>query len=309
MAANYYTSKYGTKINVTGLSGKPLNKIKGLADSRYGTKAQAMAQKQRTMIPKVSAPQTAVQEAVPPAATPAPNVTPINTQPLANATPPAQQQPSPGTVDTLFPSTRMFEPKNYEGSPLYKFQVQEGQKQLSKSLAARGLSNSGKAIEDELNIPLRAAAQDTDRMTRIASENADRLKSFQDNEALRQERAGNNQWDRTFSLAELMAQQSPWAGALAGLNNSANLTQDAGNAQANYLKEAYKKIIASGGGGGGGRGGGSAPVIPAGIDLSNIQKAQLQNQINNQNSQTNLWGNVLTQLPYGDIFKGIGSLF
>lgn len=367
---NYYTSKYGTKVNVTGLSGKPLAKIQGLADSRYGTKAQALADKQRLMIPKVSPPLTtapgvqtpatttpaatnpaqkftqvaaangaaltpdqikynnllvkiknkkattadmhernrlynlvgnpALGAAAPAAATPvadaAPTgVTPVDNSPIANAAPGTPSSPSPGTVETLFPSTRMFEPQNYEGSPLYKFQVQQGQKQLSKSLAARGLSNSGHAIEEELNIPLRAAAQDTDRITRIASENADRLKSFQDNEALRQERAGNTQWDRSFNLAELMANQSPWVGALAGLNNTANLTQDAGNAEANYLKEAYKRIIAaSGGGGGGGSGGGGSSAqpltVPTGPNYSNITPQQIVAN----NSSNNGWTNILT---------------
>jgi len=228
----------------------------------------------------------------------APNpIQPLNTQPIANATPPAQTGPSPGTVETLFPSTRMFEPKNYEGSPLYQFQVKEGQKQLSKSLAARGLTNSGHAIEEELNIPLRAAAQDTDRMTRIASENADRLKSFQDNEALRLERAGNNQWDRSYSLAELMSRQSPWTAALAGLNNSADITSDAGQAQANFLKDYYQRIIASGGGG---RGGGTAatPVpLPSGPDFTNI----MPTQIGGDYSSNKGWIDILT--------KGISSLF
>lgn len=298
MAKTFYTSKFGTKINTTGIAGKPLQKIQSLADSKYGTKAQAFAKKQRLKIPKTGGPLTTTQ---PTTETPVANPNPINPQDysnITNATPAPVQQPSPGTVETLFPSTRMFEPKNYEGSPLYKFQVQQGQKQLSKSLAARGLNNSGHAIEEELNIPLRAAAQDTDRMTRIASENADRLKSFQDNEALRLERAGNNQWDRAYSLASLMAQQSPWAGALAGLNNTADITSEAGKAQANFLQDYYKRVIASGGGRGGSGGGGGTPVaLPTGPDYSNIMPTQIAADYSSNNG----WMNLLT--------KGLSNLF
>lgn len=230
---------------------------------------------------------------------PAPVQNPIpqqNFNNIATAAPGVQQQASPGTVETLFPSTRMFEPKNYEGSPLYKFQVDQGQKQLAKSLAAKGLTNSGHAIEQELNIPLQAAAQDTDRMTRVASENADRLKSFQDNEALRLERAGNNQWDRSYSLASLMAQQSPWAGALAGLNNSADITSEAGKSQANFLKDYYKRIIASGGGGSGGSAATPLP-LPTGPDYSNITPSQIAGDYSSNNG----WMNILT--------KGLSNLF
>jgi len=233
--------------------------------------------------------------------TPATPVTPVETAPPAT-TPPAMSPPltSPGNTEALFPSTRMFEPKNYEGSPLYQFQVKSGMDQLTKSLAARGLYNSGKAIQDEINIPRQAAAQDTDRMTRVASENADRLKSFQDNEALRLERAGNAQWDRQFNLASLMAQQSPWAASLAGLNNTADLTKQSGDAQANYLRDAYNRVIASGGGGGrsGGSGTAATPIaLPTGPDYSNIAPTQ----IGGDYSSNKGWLNILTGLA--------GSLF
>jgi hypothetical protein len=181
-----------------------------------------------------------------------PAVAPLNPTNTATAAPVAQPVQSQQNVNTLYPSTTMFEPKNYEGSPLYQFQVKEGQRQLASSLAAKGLTNSGEAIRQELNIPMQAAAQDTDRMTRIASENADRATSFMNNEALRQERAGNNQWDRAYSIASLMASQSPWNAAISGLDNSASAREALGSANSNYLKDAYGRVISSGGGGGSG---------------------------------------------------------
>lgn len=224
-----------------------------------------------------------------------PTIPVLDTKAVANPATPAPATPAPGTAETLFPSTRMFEPQNYEGSPLYQFQLKEGQKQVARSLAARGLTNSGYGIEQELNVPLRAAAQDTDRMTRIASENADRLKSFQDNEALRLERQGNNQWDRAYSIAQLMADQSPWNAAVAGLNNSADVVSAAGNAQANYLRDAYGRIIPNSGGGGGG-GGGTPIQLPSGPDYSNITPLQIKGDYSSNNGWMNILTNGLTSL-------------
>lgn len=226
---------------------------------------------------------------------PTPNtIQPVTTPqaPPAAVTPPAATPPSQDQLETLFPSTRMFEPQNYEGSPLYQFQVKEGLDQVSKSLAARGLTNSGAGIRAELNVPMMAAAQDTDRMTRIASENANRLESFQNNEALRQERAGNNQWDRMYSLAQLMAQQSPWDAAVGGLDSSATIMNAQGQSQANFLKDYYQRIIAAGGGGGGG---GQPGVMPTGPDYSNIIPAQ----INANYDSSKGWGNIFTQALAG----------
>lgn len=195
------------------------------------------------------------------------------TPPPGAAAPPADQtvgvpagETPENITNTIFPNTRMFEPENYEGSPLYKFQVQEGEKALARSLAKRGLGNSGHAITEELNVPMRAAAQDTDRMTRIAEGNADRLYNIQNNEANRLERAGNDQWGRIYDTASLMAGQNPWQGALGGLDAYAGMTEKSGSAMANFLKDYYRK--SSGGGGGGSAG---TPIaIPGGPDYSNI---------------------------------------
>lgn len=278
----YFTSQYGTKIDVSGLSAADVKKVTDLANAKYGTRAAAYANSVRAKIPKAP---TAPAMATPTQTTSTPEAS-------IPATGGAPVVPGQSSAEALFPGTRMFEPQNYEGSPLYKFQVQEGQKQLAKSLAAKGLTGSGKAIEDELNVNLRAAAQDTDRMTRIASENADRLYNMQNNEALRQERAGNSQWDRQFSLAQLMAEQSPWSAALAGLNNTADLTSAQGKEQANYLREAIRRAIASGGGGGGVR-----ATVPAGPDYSNIDLAGLTGGASSRSG----WTNLLTQ--------GLASLF
>lgn len=275
MAPTMYKSPYG-QVKTQGLQGKQLNRVQYLANNNRLGQAQKASQKFR--VPKVQPPQGP-------------------TQPVVSSAPIAQAQPAPAApgqdlTSTMFPNERMFEPQNYEGSPLYKFQVKAGEDALAKSLSARGLTGSGEAIRQELNIPMQAAAQDTDRITRLASENANRLQTYQTNEADRLERNSNNQWQRGLSLAELMAQQSPWQGALQGLNQTANLTKQQGQSLANYLSSQYSR--------GGGRGRGSAFVpaqLPTGPDFSNLRPAE----ISGQQSSNNGWGGILSGL--------LGSLF
>jgi hypothetical protein len=389
-----FTSNYGTRINTTGITGKPLQRIQSLANSAHGLQAQQIAQRARVMIPKVAQPGNPIDGGgvlppghpidgggvLPPGQTPPAAFDPSRSQSridylskvrpndpqiailkqriqnggaappvdvnritariayltkirpndpqikilqgkLAAGTPPPDTMtrgpahnlpgqpdaPVPGsTIDgggappdgtaapadpnlanTQFPSERLFEPQNYQGSPLYQFQVKSGEDQLAKSLAAKGLTGSGSAIQQEINVPLMAAAQDTDRMTQLATANANRLQTYQTNEADRLERAGNNQWDRSFNIAKLLADQSPWAAGLAGLNNTADLTKGLGDAQANYLKDAYGRVIAVRSS----PGQAFTPIpTPSGPNYSNITPAQIAGG----QSSNNGWLNVLT---------------
>lgn len=279
---NYFTSNYGTKINVSGLNNNQLTKVQNLANSKYGTRAATLADQWRTKIPKAQP--TPVQNAVPQPTPPTPINPPVPPQVSAED----QQR----TANTLFPTERMFEPQNYEGSPLYQFQVKQGQDQLGKSLASRGLTNSGYGITQEVNIPMQAAAQDTDRMTQVATGNANRLQTMQENEAMRKERAGNEQWNRNYSLAQLMADQSPWNAAISGLGSTADTTTAAGSAYSNYLRDAYQRMISGGGGGGGF----NPTALPGGPDYSNINLAALNGNTNSGNNWLNLGINALSKL-------------
>jgi hypothetical protein len=289
---NIFKSNYGTKINIKGLNSKQVNKIQNLANNKYGDRAAKLASQWQTRIPKATTPPPTgggVTQGV--TNQPGPGNPALATQQPAAT--PAPAAPSQDVANNLFPSERMFEPKNYQGSPLYQFQVQQGQKQLGRSLAARGLTNSGKGIEEELNIPMMAAAQDTDRMSRVAENNANRLQTMQENEAMRRERAGNTQWDRQFSLAELMARESPWAASLEGLGAYGDNTKAAGSAYADYLRNAFTRAI-----GGGGGGAGFTPTqLPSGPDYSMIDLAGINSK---GNSSTN-WLNIIGQ--------GLGSFF
>lgn len=272
MATNIYKSPYGS-VNLGGLNQRQQTRAQFLANNNRMGEANRSIRKWR--IPKAPAPAQNTQPVV-------------SSQGIANAQPPAPTSPTQDTTNTVFPNSQMFEPKNYQGSPLYQFQVKTGEDQLAKSLAAKGLTNSGAAIQQELNIPMMAAAQDTDRMQQNANNNANRLQSYQMAEADRLERAGNNQWDRGLSLAQLMAQQSPWQAALGGLDQTGSLTKEQGKSLANYLASQYSR-------GGGGRRGGSGftPIaLPSGPDFSNIQPAQ----ISGNQSSSNGWQNVITGL-------------
>jgi hypothetical protein len=61
--AKYYTSPYGTKIDITGLTAAQVAKVKAQADAKYGTKAAALASSYRKQAggttPTTSTPSTA----------------------------------------------------------------------------------------------------------------------------------------------------------------------------------------------------------------------------------------------------------
>lgn len=283
--ANFYTAPTGVRINTAGFTPRAVNRL-GRITTNQGLKAgQTYANQYRTTkIPKVSPPLTTPTETTPPAVNPIPAQNYSN---IANAQTPSSIPTDQNSLNTVFPNERMFEPQNYQGSPLYQFQVKAGEDQLAKSLAAKGLTNSGAAIRQELNIPMMAAAQDTDRIQQNANNNANRLQTYQTNEADRLERASNNQWGRYMDIANLMAAQSPWEAAIGGLNNYGNTKDAAGQANAKYLADAYRRIIASGGGGKG-----FVPMpVPSGPDYSNIG---LQQIVGNAQS-SNAWTNILSQ--------------
>ena len=280
----FFTSTLGTKINVAGLNPNQLKKIQQLANSGYGTKATQLAKTLQSRISKVA---PTVEQAPVPAGPP--QVMPNETGdigPNTAGTPPAAPPTNPDNTNALFPTATMFE-KGFAGDPLYDWQVKQGLEQVDKSLAARGLTNSGAGIKAELQVPQQAAALATDRMQQLATNNADRLYNIQQNEANRLYNQGNDQWNHALSLAQLMAAQSPYDSALAGLNNTASLTQNQAKAQANYLAQAYKKVF---GGGGGGAAPVPIPVPTGGPDYSNI----MPTQIAGNTSSNNGWLNLLT---------------
>ena len=238
----------------------------------------AIAAARRAQTPQVAPP---LQEPAPqPAPAPAPAPAP---------------QPDPNAGEALFPSARNFTPKDYEGDPLYQFQLKQGQKALGSSLAAKGLRNSGAAIEQELDLPLRLAAQNSERMNTNAQKDADRYAALGENEANRLERREDAGWRRAYDWTSLGLDQSPWAQAYSGLGSLGDLN----SAEGKSLAQAIMASV-SGGGGGGRGGGGSTPFVapPPGQP----------NYINT--NPNNIFGDASSSAGYGSIVSDLlASIF
>ena len=192
--------------------------------------------------------------------TPAAPATPVANQPAPTPIAPQQQAANSATssnsasaTEALFPSMRAMEPSAYEGSPLYKFQADEGMKRLNRLMASRGLSNSGAEIEANSKFLQELGANEADKTRGYAQTEADRLERMQQSESTRLERTGNEQWNRYYNMLSLMANQNPMSYAYDGTTNAGNIISGIGKRKADYISGAYDRpSIGAGGGGGGG---------------------------------------------------------
>lgn len=171
----------------------------------------------------------------------APEVAPEAPNPYIEAEKTAKAAPADYS-NALFPNVRAFEPENYEGSPMYKFQLQEGQRALDRLYASRGLVNSGAEIEGNQRFVTDLGAREADRAQKIAETEADRLERMQLQEANRLERVDNNNFDRMYSILQLMANQSPLELGYRGASDSASLKDSFGSNMANYYSQAYPNL-------------------------------------------------------------------
>lgn len=181
-------------------------------------------------------------------AAPANNIPPPNDQ--VTATQPMQQPQAPqgnGNANALFPDERMFEFENYSGSPMYKFQQEQGLKALDKRLAATGQLGSGFQFENYNKFLNELGANEAERNSQITMRAADRLERMQENESQRRERAGNENWNRNYQLLSLMAAQNPMSYAFQGTQNLGDAYGGLGNRADSFYSDFYPR--ASGGGG------------------------------------------------------------
>lgn len=198
-------------------------------------------------------------------------------------------------MNPLFPSIRAMEPANYEGSPLYKFQQQQGEDRIKKLLNKRGLLNSGAEIEAISDFNTELGAVEADKARGYAEKEADRLERIQQNEALRRERGENRASDDRYRWTDLMLRQNPMEFAYGGMGKYGDTLGRESSAIANYLRNAYPRV--SGGGGGGGGVGPFIPPFPTSPDFSGID---IIGSIGQGTNNTNYWDSIL---------KGIGALF
>lgn len=213
-----------------------------------------------------------------------------------------------GANPNLFPSQRAFEPKNYQGSPMYDFQMNKGLEALDKNLAKSGLLGSGAELQLKKDFVTDLGARESevtrgyaqneadrysnnynsgmDRAANVSNWNsnrsadiyrsaADRTFNAQQNESDRLMTQQQNQFNNTLNVAELALSQSPMQYGYQAAEGSADLAKYYGGKFANYAQNDYRRPTGYSGGGGGGGGGYSAP-IPTSPDYTPIALAQGQ---------------------------------
>ena len=121
------------------------------------------------------------------------NTTPAPTEasPVAPEAPQQQPAPSQPTGSPTSPMTQAlmnalgqglntmqaYEPKNFEGSPMYQFQKQKGMQDLEKLMAARGLTNSGAEVQANSDFLANLNATEAEKQRQYADQAAQRAQN------------------------------------------------------------------------------------------------------------------------------------
>lgn len=223
-----------------------------------------------------------------PSATPAPAPEPVVAEPPVSTVDPV---PTPAPVDNsaaLFPGIRAFEPKNYEGSPLYQMQLDQGTKKLEKIYAARGHNNSGKELEGLGRFVNELGANEAMRAQGVSQQEADRAERMQTRESDRLTGQSRDKWGQITDVLDLMLRQNPMDAATQMTNSQGGLVAGQGNTVAGQIKGQTPKV----------RGGTGAPPprynppTPSGPNMSGANSTQAQ-----IDAQGNInYGEILTNL-------------
>ena len=223
---------------------------------------------------------------------------PSSNQPQAPESPampmqdPQKQALAPNDNSALFPNQRAFEYQNWQGSPLYQFQQTEGLKAIDRKLAAEGKLGSGFQFDQYRNFLTNLGAQESERASGVAQQEANRLQQMQENESQRRERASNSAWDRQFSVMQLMSQQNPMGYAVNGTNNLGDAYGQMANKRYDYLSSQYPRAS----GGGGYVAPPYLPPVPSGPDYSGFNAQQSQNDAVQNNNYYNAFTSFLSGL-------------
>lgn len=216
-----------------------------------------------------------------------------------------KNQPTPIVADTtsLLPTPGSFEPADYTGSEMYKFQAQTGADKLNAQLAKQGLTGSTAAARGHADLLAQLGASESERVAERAQSDANRLwdiqkfeaerqDSLKENEATRGERTGSNKWGQLMDILNYGYQVSPIANGYSAANSLSTLAQAQGSTLGDYLSQMYAQ---SSGGGGGGGGGSSvaAPIYPY-TSVGNNLAQQANNQYDN--AITNIYGNAASSI-------------
>lgn len=220
-------------------------------------------------------------------ATPAPTTPSTATNQPAATQDPQATQPTP-----QMRTYRDFLPSNIEASPLYQWRLQEGQKALDSQLAAQGLTGSGKQIKEAVGLTNQLSAEELDRATKLAQDEANRYERVTQNQADFAAGREDAQTGNLFRLASMYLDQNPMNYALQGTNQYANTLGQQGNNNANVRADNYRRVS------GGARG--PAPVYdpgyPSGPNYSQSNIIQAGNGYSNTRGWSNALSNFLGSL-------------
>lgn len=222
--------------------------------------------------------------------------TPAAPAPATPAVPNATQpQAAPGSL--LSPMTQAlmgalgkgantmaaYEPKNFEGSPLYQFQKQKGMQDLEKLMASRGLTNSGAEIQANSDFLANLNATEAENQRKYAQQDMQRAQDAMQfianyDQAERGDLTNRQQFEATRddqrralgvnflnSLLNMQSQNNIASQSQAGLNSQTNLTQALMNAITNNIGANVPRAT----------GGGTPPPPPPSSGASNAELAAI----------------------------------
>lgn len=186
-----------------------------------------------------------------------------------------------------------YEPKNFEGSPLYQFQKQKGMQDMEKLMAARGLTGSGAEVQANSDFLVNLNAQESEKQRQYADQAAQRQQQamqFIANFDQAEKNALRDQWntdlDRQTNISQFEANRGDRRQELAtsflsnilglqsqndiariaqgGLNSQSALTEQLMKAISGFTANNYARSY--------GGGGGAAPTPPSSgnLDIARI---------------------------------------
>lgn len=170
-----------------------------------------------------------------------------------------------------------YEPKNFEGSPLYQFQKEKGLRDLEKLMASRGLTGSGAEIQGNSDFLADINATEAEKQRQYADQAAQRqqqamqyIANFDQSErnALRDQwnknldrRDNINQFEATRddtrkamainflqNILQMQSQNNVANLSASGMNNQTDLTKALINAATQNTMAQAKRVSAGGGG-------------------------------------------------------------
>lgn len=154
---------------------------------------------------------------------------------------PAQDVPASAN-NSLYPSLNYQLPENYQGSPLYKWQMDQGQTALNRRLAQQGLLGSGAELEASNKLSQAIGAQEADRLRADMQTEADRYERVSSNEANRRINQENSHWGRFMDVLGMLNKQSPMESAYNGLGSYSGLDLKRGAANASNTAGNYSRV-------------------------------------------------------------------